>query len=337
MSTSISAWVLGRKWMGVLFSILILSGYGMLQMTVQSNSVATAFENSFSIPTYVTGIGLAFILCIITFGGLKRLAVTATIVTPFMSIAYILLAILVMAMHYERIPEVFRLIIDGAMGVNSFASGLLGSTIAMGVKRGLFSNEAGQGGGAIVSGSTDVEHPVQQGLVQAFSVYIDTLLVCTATALMILCSDSYNVFDASGNVVYAGCAELGRNYVSFTQHAIDGIFPGIGNIFLSVALFFFVFTTIMAYYFYASSAIILLLSQMGEKYLKHHTTYILIYQIVSLSLVILGAVTTSENAWTLGDIGVGMATWINIIALLLLSPKVLAILREYEQGRKKGK
>ena len=207
----------------------------------------------------------------------------------------------------------------------------MGSAIAMGVKRGLFSNEAGQGGGAIVSGSADVSHPAQQGLVQAFSVYIDTLLVCTATALMILCTGNYNVFDQNtGEMIVANAPQLGSNYVAFTQASIDSVFNGFGSFFVTIALAFFVFTTLIAYYFYSESSIIFLCRIWNIADSSKEKVILWIYRIFLFTAIVLGSCTATGTVWTIGDIGLGLTTWINVIVLLILSPRALKALADYE-------
>ena len=220
---------LKKPWLGMLFAILTLAGYVMLLVLTQANGVSSAFENSFAVKPWVSGAVLAFILSLVIIGGAKRIANVATLVTPFMAIAYIILALIIIGANISAVPGMLGVIVKSAFGINPLVGGMLGSTIAMGVKRGLFSNEAGQGGGAIVSASAENEMPAQQGLVQAFSVYIDTILVCTATALMILCTGNFNVVDPStGELLYASAPELGSNYVGYTQAAIDTVFNGFG-------------------------------------------------------------------------------------------------------------
>ncbi len=327
---------LRMPWLGVVFAIATILGYGMLTMLVQANGVSSAFLNSFSVSPLLSGGVLAIILGAVVLGGARRIAHVATSITPFMAIVYLLMALIVIVGNAERIPHAFGLIFSNAFGINPLAGGMLGSAIAFGVKRGLFSNEAGEGGGAIVSGSAYNESPVQQGLVQAFSVYIDTLLVCTATALMILCTGCFNIFDTNtGEMVYCGAAELGNNYVGYTQSAIDTVFQGYGHIFVTVALLFFAFTTIMAYYFYAESSIIYLFNRSDRLNERKGTIVLRSYQCLSLVLVVLGAVTTSDTVWILGDIGVGLTTWINVIALFILFPQALRALKEYEGNRRK--
>lgn len=322
---------LGLKWLGILFAVLTVLGYGMLLIMVQSNGVSVAFENSMSVSPLVTGLILAFILALVVFGGIRRIAHTATAVTPFMAITYILMALIIIGMNYEKVPAVFAMIVTDAFAINPLVGGIIGSTISMGVKRGLFSNEAGQGGGAIVSASATNDMPAKQGLVQAFSVYVDTLLICTSTALMILCTGAFNVFDANTHkMLYCGAEELGNNYVAYTQTAIDSVFNGFGALFVTIALLFFVFTTIMAYYFYSESSIIYILRSMKNGNSRMETIAVRGYQFVSLILVVVGACTASDTAWTLGDIGVGLTAWINIIVLIFLFPKAKKALDELE-------
>ena len=321
---------LGKPAIGILFSILAIVGYGILLPTVQANGVAGALNNSFHMPSIWAGLGMAFLLALVIIGGIKSISRVASIVTPFMALGYIVFSIFIIFQHLDAVPAVLRAIVSGAFGVQPVAGGILGSTIMMGVKRGIFSNEAGQGSGAMVSAAAAVPHPARQGLAQAFSVYVDTLLVCTATALMILCSGTYNILDAkTGEMLVAQAPELGANYVGFTQAAVDSAFSGFGSIFVSIALVFFVFTTVMAYYFYTESSIIYLFSGRGKSQ-KTERTLIWIYRVVLLAMVVFGAVHEANVVWQLGDIGVGLTAWINVLALLVLCPQAIKALKEYE-------
>lgn len=321
---------LKMRWLGIVFAIFTIFGYGIFLMAVQSNSLSSACQNAFSVSPAVVGIILVVLLLLVTLGGMKRIARLSAVVTPFMGITYILMAFIVLGLNYERIPATFLSIFKGAFGIDSAFGGMLGSTIAMGVKRGLFSNEAGEGGGAIISAVADVDHPAKQGLVQAFSVYIDTLLVCTCTALMILCTGQYNVFDAeTGKALLVNAPELGNNYVLFTQSAINQVFNGIGNGFIALALFFFVYTTLIAYTVYADASIIYLCrvwksSDRVEMAIRY------VYLLIAVMMIVFGSITTSKIAWTFGDIGVGLTTWINVIALFILCPKALKSLKDLE-------
>ena len=321
---------LGKPAIAILFSILAIVGYGILLPTVQANGVAGALTNSFHLPTLAAGLGMAFLLGLVIIGGIKSISRVASIITPFMALGYIIFSIVIIFQHLDAIPGVLKTIVDSALGIQPVAGGILGSTIMMGVKRGIFSNEAGQGSGAMVSAAAAVSHPARQGLAQAFSVYVDTLLVCTATALMILCSGTYNILDAkTGEMLVSNSPELGANYVGFTQAAVDSAFTGFGSAFVSIALVFFAFTTLMAYYFYTESSIIYLFSgRKGSE--RTERTLIWCYRFILLVMVIFGSLREANVVWQLGDIGVGLTAWINVIALLFLCPHAIKALKEYE-------
>lgn len=323
---------LKMKWLGILFSILAIVGYGLFLPTVQSNGMSSALTNSLNLDPLWSGLALAFVLGLVIIGGIKSISRVASIVTPFMALGYIIISLIVIACHLDAVPGVFKAIVTGAFGIQQVAGGILGSTIMMGVKRGIFSNEAGQGSGAIVSASAAVSHPAKQGLAQSFSVYVDTLFVCTATALMILCSGTYNILDAkTGEVLVAGAPELGGNYVAYTQTAVDSVLSGFGGAFVGIALVFFVFTTVMAYYFYVESSIIYLFSSSARPNRKAERICIWLYRILLLGIVVFGALKEANVVWMLGDIGVGLTAWVNVLALLILCPQAVALLKEYEK------
>ena len=322
---------LKMKWLGIVFAVVTILGYGILLVTVQANGVSSAMVNSYGTSPLLSGGVLAFILALVIIGGIKSIAKVASLVTPFMAFGYIILALVIVGLNYEQIPSVFASIINGAFGIKPVAGGIIGSTIMMGVKRGIFSNEAGQGGGAIVSASAEVTHPVRQGLAQSFSVYVDTLLVCSATAFMILCSGTYNIFDANtGEMLVANAPSLGNNYVGFTQAAVDSVLFGFGNQFVCLSLFFFVFTTLMAYYFYSESSIMYIFSLKNRSGSGKEKAVLWIYRFLMLGAVVFGAVREANVIWQMGDIGVGLLAWINVAVLLFLCPKAIKALRDYE-------
>lgn len=328
---------LRSKWLAVVFALFTIIGCGLMLTTVQANGMSSAASNSLGIKPLVSGLFLAFLIGLVVIGGIKRISKVASIVTPFMAVAYIVIALVVLAFNWRAIPGLLSMIVTNAFGINPVCGGILGSTIMMGVKRGLFSNEAGQGTGAIPSASADVKHPAEQGLVQAFSVYVDTLLVCTATALMILSAGTYNILGPDSSMLVANSPELGDNYVGFTQAAIDTVLGGFGSIFISIALAFFVFTTIMAYYFYSESSIIYLCSLNGKCSQRTEMLLIRVLQIAQLTAIVFGAVKEANLVWTLGDIGVGIMAWVNVVAIILLSPKAIVALKEYEGSISKKK
>ena len=320
---------LGQRWLGVLFAIVTIIACGFCLTMVQSNGVSMAVRNSFPVDPWISGVVLAAVLGIVIVGGVKRIAKVAAIVTPFMAFGYIALSLVVVAFHIKEVPSVFADIFASALGFNPVCGGIIGSTIAMGVKRGIFSNEAGQGTGAIVSAAADVQYPAQQGLAQSFSVYVDTLFVCTATALMILTSGTYNIIDSStGAMLLENAPELGNNYAGFTQSAVDSVFAGFGSQFVSVAMVFFVFSTIMAYYFYSESSILYLFK---GKDTRKEKLVIRLLQLVMMASVVFGAVREADVVWQLGDIGVGLMAWFTILAILILCPKAIKALKDFEK------
>ena len=325
---------LHSKWLAIVFAVTAVLAAGFFMPPVQSNGIALSFANTFEINPAIVGAVVALLIGIVVIGGVNRIANVAQIVAPFMAILYILLSVVVLVINAKVVPSVFMDMIRGAVGMHQVLGGILGSTIAWGVKRGIYSNEAGQGTGAIVAGAAKVSHPVKQGLVQAFSVYIDTLLVCTATAVMILACKTYNVFDASGNLLFsANGMDMGAPGVSYTTAAL-GTLLGVktGGIIISIALFFFAFTTIMAYYYYAETNLVYLFGK-GKK----EQVLIWVLRLGVVGMVFFGSLYEAKSMWDLGDIGVGMMAWINIIAILLLSPKAFKALRSYERQKKEGK
>ena len=325
---------LKSRWLAVVFALFTIAGCGMMLTTVQANGISTAAMNSLGVKPLVTGLVLAFLIGLVIVGGIKRISKVAAVVTPFMAAAYVLIALFILALNWKAIPELLSMIVTNAFGINPVCGGILGSTIMMGVKRGLFSNEAGQGTGAIPSASADVRHPAEQGLVQAFSVYVDTLLVCTATALIILSAGTFNILDADGNMLVANRPELGANYVGFTQAAVDSVLSGFGGTFVAVALVFFVFTTVMAYYFYGESSIIYFFEGRPGKE-KAEKACIWAFRFVLLGMVVFGSLREAGVIWQLGDVGVGLTAWINVLALLILCPKAVRALRDYESSLRK--
>ncbi|MBR1926925.1 MAG: alanine:cation symporter family protein [Bacteroidales bacterium] len=324
---------LGSKWIAVLFSVATILACGLLMPGVQSNGMSAALRNSFGISPLASGLALSLLVGLVIVGGVKRIAKAASFVAPFMAVAYLVIAAVVLGMNWRVIPDMLALIFKNAFGINPLCGGILGSTIMMGIKRGLYSNEAGQGTGAIPSASADVDHPAEQGLVQAFSVYVDTLLVCTATALMILSAGTFNILDAkTGEMLLANDPGLGANYVGYTQAAVDSAIGGFGGTFISIALTFFVFTTIMADYFYSESSVMYLCGVKKSASPAVEKALVWMLRVFVLGSVLFGSLKDADTVWTLGDIGLGMMAWINVVAILILAPKAFAALKDYERS-----
>jgi len=334
---------MGQKWYAWIFALTTIFAVGFLLPTVQSNSIGNAAELAFggsgilqtgigdiSYTKFAAAVVVVVILGIIIFGGVKRIAHVTQVVVPFMALSYMIMAIGVVAMHISELPGILALIFSDAF--TPMAG--IGAAIGWGVKRGVYSNEAGQGTGPHAAAACEVQHPAQQGLVQAFSVYIDTLLVCSATAFMILITNQYYVTGVeqaiSGGML---ASDIQANSPAFTQLALESVMGGFGKIFVAVALFFFAFTTLLAYYYIAETNVAYIRRSFKIPGL------ITILKIVLLGSVFYGTVRTADLAWGLGDIGVGVMAWLNIIAILILffmSKPAIKALKDYEAQRKAG-
>ncbi len=321
---------LKNKPLAIVFAIATIIACGFTGPGVQAFNIADSAKNAFGIDPMVMGVFVAGLFAFVIFGGVKRIGKFAETVVPFMSIGYILLAIVILMINFTKIPEMFGLIFSSAFNTNAAFGAVFGNAVMWGVKRGIYSNEAGQGTGAQAAGAAEVSHPAKQGLVQAFSVYVDTLFVCSATAIMILSTGTYNVADPSGGFLVENLPGVGVGS-AFTQAAIDTMFPGFGGPFIAVALFFFAFTTLLAFGFYADSNVAYLF--------KNNRNFKAITQVVRVMLVLmtfLGTIRTSDVAWNLADIGVGMMAWMNIIVIIILTKPALATLKDYEAQKKMG-
>ncbi|MEW9667871.1 alanine/glycine:cation symporter family protein [Ammoniphilus sp. 3BR4] len=318
------------KWYAVLFAIVTVIATGLLLPGVQANSIAAGLENAFGMNTSLTGVLLVAFLAAIIFGGVKRIAGVAQVVVPFMALGYILVALIIVAVNIEKLPSVLALIFSSAFGTDAAFGGILGAAISWGVKRGIYSNEAGQGTAPHAAAAAEVSHPAKQGLVQAFSIYIDTLFVCSATAFMILITGMYNVKPDGMDPIVNNLGDISPGPM-YTQQAVESVLPGFGAPFVAVALLFFAFTTIMAYYYMAETN----LAYLNRKVKRVWSEYAL--KIGILLVVFYGSIKTAELAWGLGDIGVGSMAWLNIIAILLLTKPALKVLKDYEQQKKEGK
>ncbi len=321
---------IGKKWYAVIFAIATIMACAVFLPGVQSNSIAGSMESAFGLDKLWVGIAMVFLLVFIIIGDVKRIGKFSEWVIPFMAGAYILMALVIIGMNYEQIPSVLKLIFSSAFGMDATFGGILGSAIAWGVKRGIYSNEAGQGTAPHAAAAAATSHPAKQGILQAFSVYIDTLFVCTATAFIILFTGQYNVKDGNGGHIVHNLPGVEEGPL-FTQAAISEHFPAIGHGFVAIALWFFVFTTVLAYYFMAESN----LYYLRQKKMSQSLLWVL--RIGFFASIVYGATTTGGQAWTLGDIGVGLMAWLNIIAILLLHKKALLTLKDYEQQKKEGK
>jgi AGCS family alanine or glycine:cation symporter len=337
---------MGQRWYAWTFAVATILATGVLLPTVQANAISTSAEIAFGANgTFEWALGtisytklsaavvVVAIFGFIIFGGVKRIAHVTQFVVPFMALGYIVIAVGIVLWNVAELPRVFGLIFNDAF--TPMAG--VGAAIGWGVKRGVYSNEAGQGTAPHAAAAAEVEHPAQQGLVQAFSVYVDTLFVCSATAFMILITGAYNVRnEVTGAIIHPSSlvtAATDPNSSAFTQTALEHVWPGVGPVFVALALFFFAFTTVLAYYYIAETNVAYL-----RRFFRIPAEMVLL-KLLMMGAVFYGAVRTASLAWGLGDIGVGLMAWLNIVAILamfFMGKPALKALTDYERQKKAG-
>ncbi|WP_297135956.1 alanine/glycine:cation symporter family protein [Terrisporobacter sp.] len=322
---------------GIIFAIITIIAVGILLPGVQSNSIAVSVYNALGLNVNITAVILVILLALIIFGGIKRIGSAAEFIVPFMGGAYILMALIIIIVNISDLPGVLALIFKSAFGSEATFGGILGSTIAWGVKRGVYSNEAGQGTGPHASSAAEVSHPAKQGFVQAFSVYVDTLFVCSATGFMILMTGCYNTYNEGTqeiivqNMPQYGISDIGAVY---TQEGVNTLIPGFGGAFVAIALFFFAFTTLMAYYYIAEVNLTYLVKKLNQGKSSKIATNLLRFTILAMTAY--GSIKSAALAWAMGDIGVGLMAWLNLVAIVLLSNTVMKCFNDYERQKKLG-
>ena len=320
---------MGQNWYAWLFAASTIIAVGFCLPGIQANSIVAAMDNAWSVPPLATASFIALGVALIIFGGVKRIAHFTQVVVPFMALGYIVIAFMVMAANIAQFPAVVTLIINSAFGLDAGFGAIIGMAVQWGVKRGVYSNEAGQGTAPHAAAAAEVSHPAKQGLVQSFSVYVDTLLICTATAFMILMTGLYNVQGAEGVMLYEGLSgyEAGPAYV---QSAFDTVLPGFGSGILAISLLFFAFTTVIAYYYIAETNVMFINRKV------HRPWLVLFLKALVLTSVMYGGLKSANIAWALGDIGVGLMAWLNIIAILILQKPAMLALSDYETQLQQG-
>ena len=305
---------LNKRWMGILFAIVITITYGFIFNSVQANTISIAFEESFGANRLVVGLVLAALTGIIVFGGLKRIVSFTQVVVPVMAILYIIIALIVVFLNISEIPGVFLLIIKSAFGLEEAFAGMIGAAIMNGIKRGLFSNEAGIGSAPNAAATADVSHPVKQGLIQALGVFIDTLVVCTATAAIVLLGDAYLQSDATS--------------VNLTQVSLVGNLGDWAGSFLAIIVFMFAFSTVIGNYYYGESNI---------SFIKESKMGLLVFRIFVVLFVMFGSIAKVQIVWDLADLFMAFMAIINLIAILQLWKVAKPVVNDYLNQRKQGK
>ena len=304
---------LHRRWMGVLFSFLMIITFGFANNAMQSNTIALACEQAFDIPLPWMGAGLCFLTIVVIFGGIHRIAHISSAVVPVMAVVYLVLSLFIVISNITVLPKVLCMIVENAFGVGQVAGGTLGTIVMMGIKRGLFSNEAGEGSAPNAAATASVSHPVKQGLIQALGVFADTLVVCSCTAFVILCS---------------GVDYTASNGIQLTQNALTHEIGSIGNSFIAAVIWLFAFSTIIANCYYGETNLL---------FFTKSKLSLFIYRILASVCVMIGALLTLDLAWSIIDLCMAMITICNLIAIIFLFPKVKFLVDDYLSQKKEGK
>ena len=313
---------LGMRWMGVLFSVFLLIAFGLVFNAVQANSITNAIHTAFNYDEVYIGIVIVILAGFVIFGGIRKIARTAEIIVPFMALAYLAIALFVVFSNIEKLPDIIALIFKSAFGFQQAAAGGVGYAIAQaminGVKRGLFSNEGGMGSApnAAATATPYPPHPASQGYVQMLGVFMDTIVICSATVAIILMSGEY-----------VPHSEI--TGIELTQRALSAQVGGWGSTFIALAIFFFAFTSIIANYAYAETNLI---------FLEHKNKKgLIVFRLIFLGMVMFGSLANLPTVWSMADVSMGLMAIVNLVAILLLSGIVVKLTKDYNQQLKAGK
>jgi AGCS family alanine or glycine:cation symporter len=305
---------LHSKWMACLFAVLITITFGLTYNSIQAHTICHAMNEAFGWNQLVVGSVIAALALAIVFGGIHRIANISSVLVPLMAIGYFILAVVIILMNVELIPHVLKVIITNAFGLEQGLGGALGATIMTGVKRGLFSNEAGEGSAPNVAATATVSHPVKQGLIQALGVFTDTLLVCSCTAFVILISGLYSVPELNG--------------IALTQAALGAEVGSYGPIFIAVAILLFAFSSIIGNYYYGEANI---------RFMTSSSSVLVVYRIFSGGVVVVfGALASLDMVWNQGDLCMALVTACNLVAIVTLGKYVFRLLDDYRTQKRNG-
>ena len=313
--------VLKKRWLGIIFAVVLIATYMVGFNMVASFNISDSFRrydffDPSRTPLLVGGV-LAVIFGICIFGGSKRISRITGVLVPIMGLAYMVVALFVVLTHINLVPAVFAAIFKGAFDIQAIFGGFAGSAIMQGIKRGLFSNEAGVGSAPNAAASAGVSHPVKQGLVQMLSVYIDTILICSATGFMLLCSGVQ--------------PEEGMKGMPYVQEAVAGSLGGFGSVFITIALFLFAFTTLIGNFYYAEMGLRYICDKTPEKVL------LAVFRMAAVLVVCVGATMDFSVVWDTADVLMGLMALINIPVIILLSKPAVRCLMDYQKQRQEGK
>lgn len=326
---------LGWKWFATLFAVVTAVVMLFLMPGVQANMIGEGLNHSLGIAPWITGTVGAVLLGIIILGGIKRISTFASVLVPLKVGLFLLLTVIVLIVHANMIPTMFGWIFSSAFNQGSVFGGMMGSAVAMGIRRATFASGAGMGEETPAAAAAETAHPVGQGLANSFGIYMD-IIVCTCTALMILVTDCFNTasgYIGSGSAKMAELAAAGKNGIVFPQEAVGTLMPGAGEFIVGVLVILFAFTTILSYYYQAETGMAYILGNASESLRKK---VYLIMKVMILMTYVYFSTTASSVAWAAADLGCGLMVWLNVLMLWFLFPKAVAMLKDYEEQRNAG-
>lgn len=304
---------LKKRWMGILFAVLITITFGFAFNSVQSNTMSAALQSAFAVDPVLSGAVISLLTLFIIFGGIHRIAAFSSVIVPIMAVGYIILALYVVLTNIGRIPDVISLIVGNAFGWHQALGGGVGVALMQGIKRGLFSNEAGMGSAPNAAATAHVTHPAKQGFIQALGVFTDTLLICSCTAFIILFSKD--------------CVGSGLDGIQLTQAALTNEVGSIGTIYIAIATLFFAYSSILGNYYY------------GEANIRFFTSRrwpMLLYRILVVGMVMFGSLASLNLVWSLADVTMALMALCNLVAILLLGKYAFRLLDDYMAQKRKG-
>jgi len=305
---------LGQRKLGIIFSILLTLSFGFIFNAVQSNTIATSVGEAFDINPKLIGVMLVVLTTLIIFGGVQRIVKVTQVLVPVMAIFYLLVALFVVVTNLSEIPHVFKLIFTQAFGLQEAAGGAIGAAIMQGVRRGLFSNEAGIGSVPNAAATANTSHPAKQGLVQSLGVFFDTIIICSATAFIIILAGLYDKGESDGIIL--------------TQNSLAVHVGDWAPYFIAIAIIFFAFSSIIGNYYYGESNI---------EFMNAHKGWMIIYRILVLAMVMFGSLAKVQLVWNLADLFMGLMAFINITIIMILGKVAFLVLDDFTGQRKAGK
>lgn len=315
---------LGMRWLGILFAVFLILTFGFGFNGLQSFTIASAFNVYFPdfatsmIPSIIGGI-LALYALVMFFGGAKMIGKISSILVPVMAILYILAGLAIFFMNIDKLGGAVKMVVDSAFDFKAIFGGFAGSCMVAGIKRGLFSNEAGMGSAPNAAATADVSHPAKQGLVQVLSVFIDTIVICTTTAFIVMLAGPLGATNDKGELL---------NGIPFVQQAVKSQFGEFGIHFITISIVLFAATSIIGNFYYV---------EINIKYISENKTFMFIMKLLAVAVVYFGAIIDMSTAWNLADVIMGGMTVINVAVMFILGKKALLVIQDYEKQKKEGK